>query len=342
MSIASAQGDTPELTDAWKQVHQEAMRLAGEAEKRNPEMRQFAQSAIKSLAARGDRSTISELFDGIPAVETMQMTDELKDVRGWMKFLAHLLLFEISDPENRAGMIRTEGWERGAGPYNYSPEELSMFAVAAMSIYGDAASREWLFEVAMSKLGNPDENSEYPYVVQEPYYYALQLLRGHQEDDAMRTKLRELLSVAPTVRQVPMSKAVSRRTALQSVLASWDFAASLDEAVVQRRFREFQSQLWRFHGIVAIRTRGSREGTSQYRSPADLLAKNWQPGDERFVLHIFEEPASTSDELRIAEYLAHKLPDTAMLKAIAESNSPNARHAQFALQRIVERARRQR
>jgi len=52
------------------------------------------------------------------------------------------------------------------------------------------------------------------------------------------------------------------------------------------------------------------------------------------VLHIFEDPATTSDEAKIAVHLAHKLSDTEKLKAIAEGDSPQAPFAREALQRI--------
>lgn len=64
--------------------------------------------------------------------------------------------------------------------------------------------------------------------------------------------------------------------------------------------------------------------------------EDWQPSDERFVLHIFANSVSTPDELSIAVYLAHKLSDTDIkkLKTIAESDSPQAHFAREALQRI--------
>ena len=65
--------------------------------------------------------------------------------------------------------------------------------------------------------------------------------------------------------------------------------------------------------------------------PAMQLLKEWEPGDEEFVLHVFEDDYSTKDEAQIAHYLVHKLPDTIKLQAIAESDSPQAPFAKEAL-----------
>jgi hypothetical protein len=83
-------------------------------------------------------------------------------------------------------------------------------------------------------------------------------------------------------------------------------------------------------GILQGRTGPLEELRQDVNEDSPKLPK-WQPGEERFVLHVFEEPASTPDELKIAVYLAHKLPDTTKLKAIAEDESPHATYAREAL-----------
>jgi hypothetical protein len=121
---------------------------------------------------------------------------------------------------------------------------------------------------------------------------------------------------------------------LRALTASWKYAADLDSAE-RDQYRDFERRLWRAWAL-ARGWRDRRAGVP-FTSAAGNFADNWKEGDERFVLRIFEEPATTIEEKNIAEHLAHlfSLDGIKKLQKIADGSSPKTPVARCALEEAV-------
>lgn len=213
------------------------------------------------------------------------------------------------------------------GPYVKRTRAYSRRAViAAVGTCPDEQAREWLFDLAM----DGDLSSRHIAYITFPSesYFALQLLRGYEPEPLMLAKIKQLLKEDLQTPTDSSPQYITRAQALRSLLSSWDYSASLDD-VTKKRYRDFQSRMWRYFACTDLRSRAVV--ISVFGCPAAELLKEWQPGDEQFVLHVFEDEHATKDEAEIALYLVHKLSDTAKLQAIADGDSPQAPLAKQAL-----------
>jgi hypothetical protein len=307
----TGQGSVMSVPSIFADIRQEAQAAAAQ-----PGGSQFESlwEPAAAIARKYDRSAIDAIF------KSAAYLDSLPDnvTTHWSRPLTAYVLVQIADPEDQCGLkailTRTISTD-------LTEEALRTVAMVAIDHYHDEASRKWLTDVAFSG----DDQS----------YFALQLLRGYAASNASRARLDQALQGDTSKIEIAAGwRGFTRGDTLRSVLESWDFAARLDDPASRARYRKFQSRLWQLHATLAVSRRGKRNASFQFDGTANQLADEWRPGDERFVLYVFQNPHTTPDEARIAVYLAHKLTDTAPLKAIAESDSPQAPYAREALQHI--------
>jgi hypothetical protein len=318
-AMAIAQENATPLPEIWKEIEPEAEAIS-KLEPPTTYHTSRAWEAADRLTKSRNRSTIHTLFESVSELDRLPVRDEREYLTDWMKRLAAYVIIETADPKGRYGLkpiVRRWGMRA----------DLKTMAVVGVDCYHDDSSRDWLFMVVSYSVDDPGDGRAR---FDASFFFALQLLRGYQPDKAMRQKLHLSLQEEST-----STDRVARdvRAHVRSVLSSWDFADSLQDPAIRRRYRDFQSRLWRFW---AIGPKGFRGVGTEYHFVAAHLLKDWHPGDERFVIRIFENPASMRDESKIAVYLAHKLPDAAPLKEIADSDSPQAPYAREALQ-IIDR-----
>jgi hypothetical protein len=126
-----------------------------------------------------------------------------------------------------------------------------------------------------------------------------------------------------------------RQVYFKALLASYDYAAGLEPAD-RTAYRDFERRLWWYWALVSK----SNVAAWQFSHAAALLAETWNPGDERFVVRIFREPASTREEANIALHLvqrANLLSIRKDLEEIAAGTSAQAATAQSALAHLNQR-----
>jgi hypothetical protein len=318
-TLAQLEDATP--SQVWKAIEKEAESIVAKRDMG------LVWEAAKRIAKQSDRFSIATIYKNLREVSSDDPSDQYFGATYWNRILGICVIIELVDPQGQYG-LKPFASSPGLLAYNHFPAMRHTVPMVAMDTFHDDASREWLFEMAVTGDKTPIGIGEFR--LPGYSYIALQLLRGHEPTAAMRAKLENTIDDSPTIAK--QTRTISHREAVRSVLASWDYAASLNDAAIRHRYREFQSQMWRFYAMGGSVT---RETITEFDVSVSRLLDQWQPGDERFVLHIFEESSSTPDEMEIALRLAHKLPDISPLRAIAESNSPQSPYARKALEWIA-------
>ena len=239
-----------------------------------------------------------------------------REARGVAKGLAAYALVEAVD--KRVGSR--------LGPYVKRTHALPQFAqIAAIGNCPEEQSRLWLLNAATNR--DPSYFGFSTVTIPGESYFAIQLLRRFVPDESMHNRINQALEREPQVSEGLPQFYITRKEALKSLLSSWRYSAGLDEATA-KRYREFQSRLWSYYACTNLMDHSSEP---EFGMPAMQLLKEWKPGDEEFVLHVFEDQHATKDEAEIALYLVHKLPDTQRLQEIADGDSPRAPLAKQAL-----------
>lgn len=271
--------------------------------------------AVRRISERCNDFSVEELIG--PGGLTQPVGERLpREARAVATGLAAYALAEAVD--DRVGSR--------LGPYVKRAHPLPELAtIAAVGNCLNEESREWLLKrvidgdsspYGFSFLNLPGES-----------YFALQLLRGYKPDESMHARINQALEREPQISVGLPLNSITRKEALQSLLSSWRYGTGLDEARA-KRYRAFQTRLW---SCYACTDRSNHNSEVAIGMPAMQLLKEWQSGDEQFVLHVFEDENSTPDEVEIALYLVHKLPDTQRLQAIADGDYPQAPLAKQAL-----------
>ena len=327
-ATADGQEDEAPLPKIWNDILREAevvLKEAGDSFRRD-----MLWEPAKRIAQRYDRSAIETLWRSEEqAYKHLRSKNSVKVYKN-SKMLSAFVIIELADPEDSCGLMSTykepiQGiWSSTRG-----------LILAAIDCYHDEASREFLLNIALDDQMLPElgKRRRGPYDMPSLPGLALQFLRGYESTQELRDKLEKALHTEEAAIEKYMhsnwdSMFFTHADDLRAVLSSIDYAASLKDPAEQARYRGFQSRLWRAR---ATGPRGFRGVQMQFSAAAGIVSKQWQEGDERFVLRIFEDPASLPDETRIAIYLAHILPDTKKLEAIASSTSPQAESARRAL-----------
>jgi hypothetical protein len=158
--------------------------------------------------------------------------------------------------------------------------------------------------------------------------YATGLLRS-QDPTEVRKDLEAFADASPR----------PAREAVRALLASADYARDLPTDEDRVAYVDFERRLWRGYCVA---NKESRKAGDEFDAAAHAVGTNFKPGDERFVLRIFQATHVTTEEVQSAVALAgtgridrirHELA------AIAKSDHPNAAAARRAVNVIERRAR---
>lgn len=322
---ALAQENRTAMPAIWNEIVQEAKRIeAIEGTASGPKCDETWKVA-RNIAKRLDRSSIDLLFDSRQRFEKVpRHGDQQEEVAYWTNQLAARVIATIADPEEKMGLqwALTNWANADDGRVGWDG-----LAIVAVDIYHDDQSRDWLFNHAVGGVRKPIASAHS--VMDEPCYISLQLLRGYVPTAAMRRQFQQDLKT-PLPARATNPWQITWADAVRSLVSSWDYAGGLDGESAQKRYRDFQSTLWRYHAIVSNRFRG---GDTHDRTVANELATRWREGDEKYVLQMFSD-ATTPDEASVGVWLAEKLPNTERLEVIANSNSRQAEFAREALEVI--------
>ncbi len=320
----SADAASETMPRAWPVIRTEIRRLAELPPAPDGiELRKRLDRAAIIIAIKMDRAEIERMIR--TADKALPPRD--KDLDGLTASLSGMVIARIADPNDEHHFVsRSRRW--GVGKSSMGTIDWYALAMAAIDLYHDQASFKLLLE-----FGLKDDPGMYGWSVghwDHPAVEALGFLRGYDSNDSARADVERQLRIA--IRRskqdgVAASQAALRAKYLKALVASWDYAKGLNESR-RKEYREFERRLWRAWSL----SRGGFRG--QYGQFLDAMEIfRWREGDEGFFLRIFESPASTPEELLLAEYMAPRLSEDGKrrLQAVAKGDSPRASNAERAL-----------
>lgn len=304
------------LADVRQQIEQDAKLLRAKRSQRDY-FDAMRASALRVSEACRDFPTADLIGPGGLIVPPPQHASQ--EVRDEMRAVAASALVNIADA--RADSRLGEYLKR------WGPASETCILVAAVGSFADDQARDWLFNAAMNSDSSPYGFSMF--TVPGESFFALQLLRRYEPTESMRLRVAQEIEKAAQASTPPQYSylRISREQALRSAVSSWDYGDSLDTAA-KKRYQAFQAKLWRYYTCTRI---GDKSISPEFDIPAAELLKQWQPGEEQFILHIFEGENITPCEIEIALRLTHKIPDQAKLIKAAENNLALAPHVKECL-----------
>jgi hypothetical protein len=323
--LAGAEGLPP---STWAQIRERAEPIASKNLPAQALRAALAEEARRIVAQRG-AAVIGELAQGAGDRQRAMAPDHPELV------MAAYVLALASDPENNSGLL---AWPEEVVTW----ETIVTLIVVAVDLSPTPKSGQLLcgigLEDAYSRRLLPDGSGHRLW--RDPAALALGLLRAH-DDGTLRPVIEAALlaeRAKPQPASIPTSTE-SRGDYLAAFLASADYAAKLDREGAAGRYREFERRLWRAWAMLRGNPITPRWFLLQ---TAQVVGRQLQPGDERFIVRIFEEDAVTITEMMVAVYLADQLPRDALerLAQIAASESSKAPFARQALD-LAARAGRQ-
>lgn len=295
----------------WSEIEQE-VKLLSEDVKKALEANVLWETSRK-IACHHDRNVIHQLFNSWSDCDKFLAQDNVH----LGKKIAAYVMVEVAERETHSGLKDLfKNSERHGGRFS----GYGLVAFAAIDSYHDKMSQAWLLDVTL----NVTENNY--------WMYALQLLRGYETNARVSERIDQVLRATllqnNKVRSNPRNSALISN--LQALLSSFQHASNLQDRKKLPKFRDFESRFWRAR---TVGQRGFHRVHEEHQVAAQLIETQWRAGDEEFLLWIFENPASTLEELEIAVNLAHRLKkiETPKLKAIADGASRQAPFADRAL-----------
>jgi hypothetical protein len=333
VAVSGLHAQEKNLPEIWRRIERAAEAVRQDGSHLDYGGRQIpldrAAREIRRVSQRADIEALVSSRDEYPEPRRDKEEDSSKweaDYARWLLAgdISIRVLLDVADPK---------------GDYAFRHDRSDSFwdprwygiAMAAVDTYRDSRSRDLLMELALAAryVGTPSAFEGSPVV------YALGFLRSYEPEVRPKIEAAYRTEAARDRPEVPHTMAdyllLTRAKYLRSLLKSWDYGARLDPSE-RERYRDFEHRLWRAWALVD--GWNSHISGMPYQHAASMFKKHWKQGDDAFLARIFEEPASTNEETRIAQYLVHRFsPDAKKrLEAIAAGSSSQSRTAQRALE----------
>jgi hypothetical protein len=321
-------------TSIWADIQKRGEVVAGEALTPEQARERLAMEARQIVRDRGP-GVVVELIRGAGEPQKGLAPGDFE-----LRLGMHVLI-EAADPRSAPEL---RDFRAGtAGLVNGWPGWL-VFAVVGLDLIAHPDAPEVLTTIAL------DEDPRSMFRDAADYRrtaaaIAMGLLRSHVLSDEVWARIDGAWRHDVASRQEASAEATSRSDDtrsdfLQALHSSRVYAGALRDADVLARYRDFERRLWRAWACPPRVLHHMRGG--YFQDVVDIIAAQLKPGDERFVLRILDDTASTRTETSIAVTLVARMPSFPLerLVTIAASDSPKAPFARQALD-LAARAGRQ-
>jgi hypothetical protein len=328
VAVSGLYAQEKELPEIWRRIERAAEAVRQDGSHLDYGGRQIPlDRAAREIGHASQRADIEALVSSRSEYPEPRRDKKEEDSSKWEADYARWLLagdisirvlLDVADPKGDYAFRR------------YMPDPFGDFrwygvAAAAVDTYRDLGARNLLVELALAQCPSGTLPArEYPSAA-DAGTYASGFLRTY-EPDAIRSRIEDAYR-----KEAAKPRPQTTLHYLHALLESWDYATHLDPAGGDR-YRDFEHRLWWACALAS----GWHHHIERapYAGAAFILEKQWKQGDDSFLLRIFEQPASTNLETRVAQYLVHRLsPDAKKrLEAVAAGSSLQARAARQALE----------
>ncbi len=287
---------------------------------RGTEMQQQIPAVEQALQVAADRANAAQLPDLAQQIATEQGRQavpqlltalvEAKQPPTVYAFAA-LTLVRIADPADQFGLLTTAQRDN----LFLSAQALGVASLAAL---GDETARAQLLDLARGSLGSGPQ-------ARVASLYASGFLRS-LSDPQVSTQVAQILSEETRVdRRIQQN--------LRALAASLDYRSEARE-LPAADYLQFEEKFW---WGLALAPKGSTSVRLEYRQAAERVREMLGTANPSFLARILREPASPAEEVQVALSLIVLQNETSLeneVTALAESDSPYARAARWALERL--------